>query len=45
LNLRPLGYEDREVPFNPVWHSLDAGGTIHLCRLRARREASTIDAN
>ena len=25
--------------------SLDAGGTIHLCRLRARREASTMDAN
>ena len=27
MNLRPLGYEDREAPFNPVPHSLNVSGT------------------
>jgi hypothetical protein len=27
LNLRPLGYEDREAPFNPVRHLTGQGST------------------
>ena len=45
LNLRPLGYERNLAKFSPVQHRPSASGSSHRRRLRARRQASTIDAN